>query len=71
MVSKTFSEANQIAKKDNGTNLNTFFVDQSVLTLHSPDIEFDDSTQQALENNDFELDIVGFADFKSINIFEK
>lgn len=65
MVLKTFSEANQIAKKDSGTNLNTFFVDQSVLTLHSPDIEFDDSTKQALENNDFELDIVGFADFKS------
>lgn len=65
MVSKSFNAANQIAKKDNGTNLNTFFVDQSVLTLHSPDIEFDDSTQQALENNDFELDIVGFADFKS------
>ena len=33
--------------------------------MHSPDIEFDDSTKQALEGGDFELNIVGLTEFKS------
>lgn len=33
--------------------------------MHSPDIEFDNSTKQALEGGDFELDIVGLVEFKS------
>lgn len=51
--------------KNNNTSINAFYVDQSILTMHSPDIEFDDSTKQALEGNDFELDIVGVASFKN------
>lgn len=65
MTNKTFITANNEVKKDNAIALNTFFVDQSILTLHSPDIEFDDSTKQALENNEFELNIVGLVDFKA------
>lgn len=55
----TFKEINNIAV--DGTTINTFFVDQNILTFHSPDIEFDNSTLLALNNNSFELDIVGIA----------
>lgn len=65
MVSSIFSSANSSAKSDKALSLNTFFVDQSVLTLHSPDIEFDDSTKQALDDNNFDLTIVGVIPFKS------
>lgn len=65
MTSTTFAEANYAAKKDRDTNNNTFFIDQSIVTMHSPDIEFDDSTKQALENGEFELNIVGLTNFKS------
>lgn len=65
MVSSNFISANSNAKNDKGTNNNTFFVDQSIVTMHSPDIEFDNSTKQTLENGDFELDIVGLVGFKS------
>ena len=33
--------------------------------MHSPDIEFDDSTKQAFVGGDFELNIVGLTEFKS------
>lgn len=65
MVSTNFVTANSNAKNDKATNNNAFFVDQSIVTMHSPDIEFDDSTKQALEGGDFELDIVGLVDFKA------
>ena len=65
MVSTDFVTANKDAKSDEATNNNAFFVDQSIVTMHSPDIEFDDSTKQALEGENFELDIVGLVDFKS------
>lgn len=65
MISTTFVAANSNAKNDKATNNNAFFIDQSIVTMHSPDIEFDDSTKQALENGDFELDIVGLVSFKS------
>ena len=55
----TFKEINSLAV--DGTTINTFFVDQSILTFHSPDIEFDDSLASALNNNNFELNIVGIA----------
>lgn len=60
-----FSSANVTAKKDRSTDINTFFVDQSIVTMHSPDIEFDNSTKQALNNKEFELSIVGLAQFTS------
>lgn len=44
---------------------NTFFVDQSILTFHSPDIEFDDKIQLAIDNNELELQIVGVIPFTS------
>lgn len=65
MISTPFSTANSDAKQDRATNNNAFFVDQSIITMHSPDIEFDDSTKQALEEGDFELNIVGLTEFKS------
>ena len=65
MVSTNFVTANSNAKNDKATNNNAFFVDQSIVTMHSPDIEFDDSTKQALEDGDLELDIVGLVDFKA------
>ena len=65
MISTDFAKANNSAKKDKATNNNAFFVDQSIITMHSPDIEFDNSTKQALEDGDFELDIVGLVQFKS------
>lgn len=65
MISVSFSTANSDAKQDRATNNNAFFVDQSIITMHSPDIEFDDSTKQALEGGDFELNIVGLTEFKS------
>lgn len=65
MVSTTFVAANSSAKNDKATSNNAFFVDQSIVTMHSPDIEFDNSTKQALEGGDFELDIVGLVNFKA------
>lgn len=65
MISTNFVTANSNAKKDKATNNNAFFVDQSIITMHSPDIEFDNSTKQVLEGGDFELDIVGLVEFKS------
>lgn len=65
MISTPFSTANSDAKQDRATNINAFFVDQSIITMHSPDIEFDDSTKQALEEGYFELNIVGLTEFKS------
>lgn len=65
MISTNFVTANNSAKNDKATNNNAFFIDQSIITMHSPDIEFDNSTKQALEGGDFELDIVGLVEFKS------
>ena len=65
MVATSFTGANNTARNDSSSNLNTFFVDQSILTMHSPDIEFDSSTKQAIEGNNFDLNIVGVVPFKS------
>lgn len=65
MQAQTFSSANTAAKGDRATDINTFFIDQSIVTMHSPDIEFDDSTKQALDNKEFELSIVGLTQFTS------
>jgi hypothetical protein len=41
-----------------------FGVDQSIVTLHSPDIEFDPTTQSTIHNNDnVKFRIVGIAEF--------
>lgn len=53
-----FKDANTLAK--NGDALpNTFYVDTSILTFHSPEIEFDTETSTALDNNQYDLQIVG------------
>ena len=63
MSTNTFITVNDKAKKDNATNINTFYVDQSIITMHSPDIEFDSSVRQAIDGNEFELKIVGLTQF--------
>ena len=40
-----------------------YMVDQSVITMHSPDIEFDDSVQQAIDGNKLKLRITGLINF--------
>lgn len=47
------------------SDVNTMFVDQSILTLHSPDIEFDDSVKLALDNKEMDLYLVGLTPFTS------
>lgn len=48
--------------EDNEKYSDIFFVDQSVITMHSPDIEFDDSFS-FLESTDLKLRIVGLINF--------
>lgn len=64
MDSSTFSSANS-SVKNGKKDINTFFVDQSIVTFHSPEIEFDDSVASTINNNEFELVIVGLTKFKS------
>lgn len=40
-----------------------YMVDQSIITMHSPDIEFDDNTQQAIDGNNLKFRIVGLINF--------
>lgn len=42
-----------------------WYVDQSILTFHSPDIEFDDAVQLGIEGDTFEIDLVGVVPFSS------
>ena len=58
-----YDPENPITTVDKLTNdnyeRNYFFVDSNVVTFHSPDIEFDPSLKYTLENNSFELSILG------------
>lgn len=40
-----------------------FYVDRSILTFHSPDIEFDEALQVALNSGDYKIRLVGLAEF--------
>lgn len=40
-----------------------YMVDQSIITMHSPDIEFDDNTQQAIDGSQLKFRIVGLINF--------
>lgn len=63
---QSFEQANNKIKLDTSSNVNSFFVDQSIVTFHSPDIEFDEDVQTVLQNSDeYTLDIVGVTPFKS------
>ena len=71
MQTKTFVEVNTtiqdhptgsavISKDEIGDeDINTFFVDQSIVTFNSPEIEFDDSIRDILDGYNATLDIVG------------
>lgn len=62
-VSPSFSQANNTALQANNDYLSdVFFVDQSVLTLHSPEVEFDDSLH-TIDNSDMKMRIVGIINF--------
>ncbi len=63
MSTNSFITVNNKARSDNATNINTFYVDQSIVTMHSPDIEFDSSVRQAIDGNELELTIVGLTQF--------
>ena len=63
----TFTEANNKVKNSQDTNINTFFVDQSIVTFHSPDIDFNDEIKRSIDGNDsLELDIVGAVSFTNV-----
>ena len=63
MVGNPFYNSNSEVKRGDGDQINTFYVDQSILTFHSPDVEFDTNIRQALENGDLSLNIVGVTRF--------
>lgn len=65
MEKKLISEVNETLSSDDTKSINTMFVDQSILTFNSPDIEFDDSTRLGLDNKDMDLCIVGLSQFTS------
>lgn len=44
----------------------SFYVDENILTFHSPDIEFDTTVQCLDLNNEYQLDIIGIASLGSI-----
>lgn len=55
----------------NDSNVNTddynyFFVDENLLTMHSPDIEFDDSIYYIDEYSNYKLHILGFVQLGAI-----
>jgi hypothetical protein len=64
MQSLSFTQANSKVKSGE-SSINTFFIDQSILTFHSPDIEFNSSVRQALDGGEFDLNIVGLAQITS------
>lgn len=64
MEYKDFITANSEAYFTSKKACNTFFVDQSILTFNSPDIEFDDVTKGVIDNGDYELNIIGLVPFK-------
>lgn len=65
MPSVSLSSANSSYVKTEERVSSGYMVDQSIITMHSPDIEFDDATQQALDGADLKLRIVGLINFSS------
>lgn len=43
-----------------------FFVDENIVTMHSPDIEFDDSMHYIDEYSDYSLHILGFVQMQAV-----
>ena len=61
--SPSFNTLNTALKSEDAYST-VFMVDQSVVTMHSPDIEFDDR-MATMENSNLNLRIVGIANFTS------
>lgn len=59
----TLRGANSDYATGNDNYSSGYMVDQSIITMHSPDIEFDDNTQQALDGNQLKFRIVGLINF--------
>ncbi len=54
-----------INKNTKNNHKDKFFIDKSIVTFHSPDIEFDEATQLYLSQKDVDLRIVGAIPFTS------
>lgn len=62
-TSPSFLAANNMAiQSNNDAYSDTFFVDQSVLTMHSPEVEFD-SALHTIDNSNLKMRIVGLINF--------
>ena len=62
-TSPSFVAANNMALQDNNDGYSdAFFVDQSVLTMHSPEVEFD-SALHTIDNSKLKMRIVGLINF--------
>lgn len=59
----TIDNVNNIIKQ--GKEINSYFVDQNIVTFHSPDIEFNNSIRQYISRNEVKFDIVGITPFKN------
>lgn len=53
---------NEVIRGENSSYENTFLVDTSIVTLHSPDVEFDDDFA-TINNENYKLRIVGLINF--------
>ena len=57
---------NYLTAKDNAKkDVNVFYVDQNIVTFHSPDIEFNDSIRQFIDRNKVNFEITGLTAFKN------
>lgn len=62
-IQTSLEDANRDYLSNDDNYSSSYMVDQSIITMHSPDIEFDDSTQWALEGNQLKFRIVGLINF--------
>lgn len=63
--SPSFQSVNFYAGGSNDLYDDIYMVDQSILTFHSPEIEWDTSVMQAMQNSELKLRIVGLVNFTS------
>lgn len=67
MTSPSFSDVVSAVTSDAFSDQynNVFMVDQSIVTFHSPDIEFDDAVKTLLKESEYKIRLVGLAQFTS------
>lgn len=63
--SPSFQSVNFYVGGSNSLYDDIYMVDQSILTFHSPDIEWDTNIVQAIQNSELKLRIVGLVNFTS------